>query len=97
MFHFVDADIPSNKCTPSFVERNRNQSSEECPASATTHDQNDVANNHGHGFQPSVYSRSNSSFLIEDILFQRPKVIEQCYKKMKFRYVTQTLLLLRIF
>ena len=84
MFLFVDADIASNKSTPPFVERNRNQSSEECPTSATPTDPNDVVNNHGQGFQPSAYSRSNSSFLIEDILFQRPKVIEQCYNKITY-------------
>ena len=34
----------------------------------------DVGNGNNPDFQGSAYSRSSSSFLIEDILFQRPKV-----------------------
>lgn len=69
-------DINSSKSNSPFVERSGNQSSEECSSSINTHGQGDTSNNQGIGFQPSAYSRSNSSFLIEDILFQRPKVIE---------------------
>ena len=46
-------------------------SSKEC---CTSPPDIDVGNNDNPDFQGSAYSRSSSSFLIEDILFQRPKV-----------------------
>ena len=53
------------------LEMRGEHSSKEC---CTTPPDIDVGNSDNPDFQGSAYSRSNSSFLIEDILFQRPKV-----------------------
>ena len=54
-----------------FLETRGEHSSKEC---CTSPPDIDVDNSDNPDFQGSAYSRSNSSFLIEDILFQRPKV-----------------------
>ena len=53
------------------LEARTEHSSKEC---CTSPPDIDVGNSDNPDFQGSAYSRSNSSFLIEDILFQRPKV-----------------------
>ena len=70
----ADDGVVRSKASIPFLDRHISHSSEEYSTSTTSPSQ---INNNGHEpqeFQPSAYSRSNSSFLIEDILFQRPKV-----------------------
>ena len=67
-------DLKSKTSIPSLPERHVNQLSDECSSSTSHHERNILEMNNHPGYQPSAYSKSNSSFLIEDILFQRPKV-----------------------
>ena len=53
------------------LEARTEHSSKEC---CTSPPDMDVGSSDNPDFQGIAYSRSNSSFLIEDILFQRPKV-----------------------
>ena len=67
-------DLKSKTSIPSLPERHANPVSDECSSSTSHHERNILEMNNHPGYQPSAYSKSNSSFLIEDILFQRPKV-----------------------
>ena len=67
-------DLKSKTSIPSVPERHVNSVSDECSSSTFHHERNILEMNNHPGYQPSAYSKSNSSFLIEDILFQRPKV-----------------------